>query len=199
MLSSKKEVSEKVFRGAWYNISMIKICEVPNCGKEVLCKGYCSKHYQRWRKYGDPTQVKYGDGPKNLCTVCHKNERYISPGGQKSTKCRPCLNKDRAEWGTKVGRRFQRYGLSKETLEQMFINQLNCCAICKDSFDDVDDHVDHDNSCCSKDQTRQRRSCGGCIRDLLCGSCNQGLGNFKDSIERLEQAILYLQKWNSRK
>lgn len=30
------------------------------------------------------------------------------------------------------------------------------------------------------------------FRGMLCSHCNRGLGNFKDNIEILEQAILYL-------
>lgn len=32
-----------------------RICSIPDCGKTVLnVRGWCSKHYQRWRKHGDP-------------------------------------------------------------------------------------------------------------------------------------------------
>lgn len=30
------------------------ICSVPECGKNVLGRGYCSTHYSRWRVHGDP-------------------------------------------------------------------------------------------------------------------------------------------------
>lgn len=30
------------------------ICSVPECGRKFLAKGYCSRHYTQWRKYGDP-------------------------------------------------------------------------------------------------------------------------------------------------
>ncbi len=34
----------------------------------------------------------------------------------------------------------------------------------------------------------------GKLRGVLCAACNQGLGHFKDSVERLERAIAYLKR-----
>jgi len=34
----------------------------------------------------------------------------------------------------------------------------------------------------------------GKVRGPLCGSCNNGLGRFKDSVKLLERAIEYLEK-----
>ena len=31
-----------------------KICAVDGCGKRVLARGWCSNHYARWRRNGDP-------------------------------------------------------------------------------------------------------------------------------------------------
>ncbi len=31
-----------------------RICIVESCGKKVCGHGYCSAHYQRWRRHGDP-------------------------------------------------------------------------------------------------------------------------------------------------
>ena len=49
-------------------------------------------------------------------------------------------------------------------------------------------HVDHDHSCCPE----AGRSCGKCVRGLLCHGCNTALGNFGDDRDRLEKAIQYL-------
>lgn len=38
-------------------------CAIPDCGFGHLAKGYCGKHYQRWRKFGDPLRV---DPPSRL-------------------------------------------------------------------------------------------------------------------------------------
>jgi len=42
------------------------------CPKPVLARGWCAKHYTRWKKYGDPLVVqKMGrrPGPVNLCSI----------------------------------------------------------------------------------------------------------------------------------
>jgi hypothetical protein len=60
--------------------------------------------------------------------------------------------------------------------------QGNKCPICKKPYNEESRktwHVDH----CHKT---------GRIRGVLCFSCNAGLGNFKDNITALEEAIFYL-------
>lgn len=123
-----------------------------------------------------------------------ENEKYVSPGGQIDSKCTPCRNERGRDYNAVMGKRFFRYGLTKEDLFYMWLHQGGRCDICKDLIEIDACHVDHDNSCCSKEQTKQRRSCGKCIRSLLCSSCNQGLGNFKDSQFRLKEAVKYLER-----
>src|SRR5262245_57706262 len=31
-----------------------KICSIEGCGKPVVGRGWCSKHWQRWKTHGDP-------------------------------------------------------------------------------------------------------------------------------------------------
>lgn len=81
-------------------------------------------------------------------------------------------------------RRVNRYGTTKEILLDMIKDQNNCCAICKKAFDYVDIHgvnIDH----CHKT---------GKVRGLLCVNCNQGLGQFKENIVSMKEAIKYLEK-----
>lgn len=35
-------------------MATVSICSIPDCGKPVIAKGFCGKHYQRMNKYGDP-------------------------------------------------------------------------------------------------------------------------------------------------
>lgn len=48
--------------------------------------------------------------------------------------------------------------------------------------------VDHDHTCCDG-----VRSCGNCIRGLLCASCNNALGRVKDNPQTLRSLAEYLE------
>lgn len=36
---------------------MSKKCTVTNCNRPHYGKGYCSMHYQKWKRYGDPVNI----------------------------------------------------------------------------------------------------------------------------------------------
>lgn len=113
--------------------------------------------------------------PDLPCAKCKEAEREIS------SYCYSCHNLMTRVYNEKhLGPRWRRYGLRKSDVECMREEQGNCCAICGDSFETVIEHVDHDHRA------------GGGVRGLLCSSCNQGLGNFKDDVDRLQAAVVYL-------
>lgn len=83
------------------------------------------------------------------------------------------------------------FNLTVEQYDAMLEQQDYRCAICHRHQDEFKRKfaVDHRHECCPSAPLQ----CGGtCIRGLLCGSCNIGLGNMGESTERLESAILYL-------
>lgn len=51
--------------------------------------------------------------------------------------------------------------------------------------------VDHDHMCCPADA----RSCGQCVRGLLCGRCNSAAGLLLDSVESARMMVKYLEAW----
>lgn len=88
----------------------------------------------------------------------------------------------------------KRYGVTLDTYDAMLAAQGGGCAICgaDRSFDGSSLAVDHDHACCPGEVT-----CGDCVRGLLCRSCNQGLGNFRDRADYLIRAANYLQSSGS--
>lgn len=86
---------------------------------------------------------------------------------------------------------WSKYRLSLEAYRSLLEAQDYRCAICGvDTPTDIRTnrfHVDHDHSCCPGN-----KSCGACVRGLLCHACNTALGNFQDDPKRLTSALAYL-------
>lgn len=80
------------------------------------------------------------------------------------------------------------YKITPEDYEALLISQNYACAICKQECKSNRGlAVDHDHNCCPGN-----KSCGKCIRGLLCINCNRGLGMFQDDSSLLKMAIEYL-------
>ena len=82
----------------------------------------------------------------------------------------------------------RRFGITPEKYDEMLEAQGGVCAIC---FREPDPGrrlaVDHDHACCPD----RYRTCGRCIRALLCTSCNNRLGIVEDA-EWMGKARMYL-------
>lgn len=133
------------------------------------------------------TKVAYTgkrDGLIHDCLSCarERSKRYWNNKGKarrKTAAFKKAQRTTRVKW---------QFGLSEQAYRDLLIGQGSCCAICK-----VPDsgqrswHIDHDHTCCPG-----KKSCGKCVRGLLCSNCNVGLGHFKDDSDRLFRAQCYL-------
>ena len=83
------------------------------------------------------------------------------------------------------------FNITKEQYESMLLSQNSSCAICGIHQSDKKQHfaIDHDHACC-----KGIKSCGKCIRGLLCFNCNDLLGRAQDQTDILQKAIKYLEK-----
>jgi hypothetical protein len=127
------------------------------------------------------------------CSRC-KTVKATTEFGKDSTRrdqlkrhCRVCARSVSAESrasdpGRARANDLRRYGLSVEAHDALLEVQGGRCAICK-GFDVTGRRlsVDHDHAT-------------GRVRGLLCGSCNRGLGLFKDSEQFLTAACSYLKR-----
>jgi hypothetical protein len=118
------------------------------------------------------THKAWRDRPGNYEKTKEYQERYYAKNPDKP------LQYDRQ---TKLRRK---YGIDIKEYERLEAEQGGRCAICKELPSDPRGyrlHVDHCHAT-------------GKVRGLLCTSCNSGLGRFKDSVERLESAVKYLEQ-----
>lgn len=82
----------------------------------------------------------------------------------------------------------QRYGITLDDYYDLFRAQGGVCASCGSPPTSKYLEVDHDHSCCSWE-----KSCGKCVRALLCKSCNTALGAVNDNVHKLKSLIAYLE------
>lgn len=47
----------------------MKVCSVRDCERKVYGRGFCSMHWKRWYRYGDPSIVLPHTPPKRKCAV----------------------------------------------------------------------------------------------------------------------------------
>lgn len=80
------------------------------------------------------------------------------------------------------------YNITIDQYEKMFMEQEGLCAICgQEQQLGIRLCVDHDHSCCPGE-----RSCGKCIRKLLCNRCNTTLGKVNENTTLLNGMINYI-------
>jgi hypothetical protein len=83
-----------------------------------------------------------------------------------------------------------KYSLTREQYDALLDAQGGGCAICGTTQAGNRGrmlNVDHDHACCAG-----HKSCGQCVRGLLCARCNVGLGAFQDNPDRMVAAAAYL-------
>jgi hypothetical protein len=156
------------------------------CGRT---KAYlCNECRRLSRRVASPKRLKF-------IRFCSKGHDKDVVGRNKKGYCKECLREANREWKKKNPSQAkehalkQRHNITLKDRDKILNNQGGKCAICKRFEDDLKSplHVDHDHNCCSGE-----KSCGKCIRGLLCYDCNRGLGAFKDSDLLLKNAQVYL-------
>lgn len=81
----------------------------------------------------------------------------------------------RARWNR--AEKFNRLGITEARFHQMLEEQDYACGICKELFTPGQRIcIDHDHKCCPVPPNGRTRSCGKCVRGLLCVRCNTWLG-----------------------
>ena len=80
------------------------------------------------------------------------------------------------------------YGITMERRDEMLAEQ-DGCGICHRPDPGARDwHTDHDHACCPG-----TKSCGKCVRGVLCRGCNTAIGLMNDDALLLVRASTYLE------
>ena len=123
------------------------------------------------------------------CKVCRRapcreyylknKDKYIAKANEYTKKNRNKIGVYWKEYKRKI--RYKKLGITIEDFNRMNKIQQGKCCICKKIPDGQILRLDHDHNT-------------GKIRGLLCNHCNIGLGYFRDNIESLKNAAVYLKK-----
>jgi hypothetical protein len=89
---------------------------------------------------------------------------------ERRPKSRTEYLKDRRRWNRTS--KFKRLGITEEEFNALLEKQEYACAICRNPFEGRRICADHDHNCCEKQVDRTAKTCGKCIRGLLCVKCN---------------------------
>jgi hypothetical protein len=165
-------------------------------GLQGTCRG-CTSKYQSERysaqrggnvrrrgpRRGYGESIKRDEAGRKYCPGCTewlpelrftKNPRTADKLQSRCTVC--CANAKRQDL----------YGVTPEAAAEMLAGQGGMCPIC-DKDISKSYFVDHDHACCPG-----RKSCGKCVRSLLCSLCNTGIGYLQDDAALLMKAAEYL-------
>lgn len=142
-------------------------------GLQRHCKACNAENNRQWRA-------------RHIEHVRLRSQRYHAANRERSTErmrrwraANPDRHFDRYLRG--------RYGITLDTYQSILALQGGRCGLCSTAPDDKPLHVDHDHRCCPG-----QRSCGACVRGLLCGGCNRALGRFRDDPNIVLRAHAYL-------
>lgn len=174
-----------------------KECSFPGCENACISKGLCKGHYMQQYRGVElrPLRQKTSELRKKTgckwCPGCKENiavENFSinsRRGDGLDGYCKKCVLLRQRKYG-----RTSNYGISLEKYISMLEEQGGSCFLCGEK--NVSGRalaINHDHSCCPG-----KKSCGKCVRKLLCRNCNLGLGLFKDRPELLMAAATYIKE-----
>lgn len=175
-------------------------CIASGCSRVKIARNLCTKHYQQKYSIGEVYPEGYpvrarkvlrrDSNGRKRCPRCEtwKDEGDFYGGRATqdtlSSTCKQCHSERMISYT---------YNLSMEELQGLLLAQGSSCGVCDTPLVSGKYVVDHDHDCCPGSKT-----CGRCIRGILCSPCNLQLGvmgDTKDKImENVERFLRYLDK-----
>lgn len=150
----------------------LPLCEGEGCTNHRIGKDQplCRVHYKRLMRHGELNNASIRRINGENCLVC--NEPIPAGRSKASATCgKTCSD---------LKMRADKYKIPPQEMYVLLTNGGRC-QICSA---ENSHHIDHDHGT-------------GRVRGLLCGTCNSGLGFFKDNVEYLESAARYIRRSSS--
>jgi hypothetical protein len=162
---------------------MVVLCEVSGCGRETEKRGWCGRHYQRWRKHGDPLINQRERNKDRQCAAAGCSGLAYGRGTQHGyCKQHGWLG---VTWQYRRDAQIKHeFGITGEEYRARLAAQGGVCVLCRRPETAVRVGrvmalaVDHDHVT-------------GRIRGLLCSTCNRTLG-YVESHVPLDRLANYL-------
>lgn len=124
---------------------------------------------------------------RSRCKKCYLEQNSLTMGSSAEANKRYRQNNPDAARNSELKTKFN---ITLNQYNERLIEQAGVCKICGEVNQGGKRlAVDHDHSCCPG-----VKSCGNCIRGLLCDRCNTTLGKFNDSPELIRKLADYLEK-----
>lgn len=182
----------------------VRECSIEGCNRPAPSgkRKWCLLHYTRWSKYGDVGDAapRFFEAPRppidghQWCTTCRTElpltdfQRDSRTANGYRRVCRSC---------TKDVRIAIAYGMDAAAYRQLLERQGHVCRIC--GKPETATHqsgelrrlsVDHDHKCCPG-----KKSCGKCVRGLLCARCNSAIGLVDEDLTVIDRMASYLRSF----
>jgi hypothetical protein len=142
-------------------------------------RAYYRANRERWKEYSRRTKETETEEDRERKRQSKRAYRARRPDvGIKSSRRWYEANRERAletrrRWRETNGERRREHratmahGITRIIRDWMYESQDRACAGCHTPMPDAALEIDHDHACCPGE-----RSCGRCVRGLVCRSCN---------------------------
>lgn len=162
----------------------------------------CCRDFQAQYRVNNPEGVKESFSRwyiENRAEALVKQKEYREKNKEKvaaKTKEWNEKNKERRRLSARKRHLRSKYNITPEDYDRMLETQKGLCIGCERHYSEfkLPLLIDHDHACCPTN-----KSCGKCIRGLLCTECNGLLGYGKDNPEILKRLIKYLEDYKKRR
>lgn len=149
-------------------------------GHDYYCK-YCRKgtHLRSMENNKKICSIDDCDKPNYAKQMCRMHYARVDRNGTAERKIRIVKDGIYRSNGLVVSSRRSRLNrIYKISIEEYESRAMHGCEICGDK-PEANLHVDHNHKCCPGP-----KSCGQCVRGIVCNRCNQAIDKMEDGIMR---------------